>query len=173
MNMKTAPINRLYFKFCESLISTPRGIWISSPHLPPEDSLCDACSLSLSLFLFFCLCFSLLCSSILSSTQPFPLLLSKCRLSRVSKLYSFLFATINKLHKRSNKHTQWWNNDAPATNTKGEKCLKSEINPLSPLNREQSRVCMTLCVCVCVFRHLCVLSRIAVSVWEVSGPSIS
>lgn len=121
MNMKIAPINRLYLKFCETLISTPRGIWISSPHLPPEDSLWRLLSVILSISVFLPLflfsvntsCLILNLSNLLSS-KP-------CHLSHVSKLYRFLFATLNKLHKDQNTHTHTrCKDDAPAANTKGD-----------------------------------------------------
>lgn len=56
MNMKIAPINRLYFKFCETLIWAPRGIWISSPHLPPG-GFCVTLALSVVLSIFVILLF--------------------------------------------------------------------------------------------------------------------
>lgn len=105
MNMKIAPINRLYFKFCETLISTPGGIWISSPHLPPR-ILSVTPALCRSLYFCFSVSVSFLCSSILSSTRPFPSSSLSFAISLTSPISIFFFASINKFHRdQTNTHT--------------------------------------------------------------------
>lgn len=117
MNMKIAPINRLYFKFWETLISTPpwhMNLISTSPRRILSATLALSC---FPYFLFFCRCFfSLFIHLVCYPT--FSLLLSKfCCHIHISETLSLSFCCHEWVAQRSHKY----NSDAPATNAKWEK----------------------------------------------------
>lgn len=122
MNMKIAPINRLYLKLCETLISTPPWHMNLITRRPPEDSLGDAGAprppRSHRRTRYFCF------PCRLCSTRPFPSSAS-CRLSRVSEASPL--PRVGRRKKKVPSKDQTLKSWRRATNTTGgRKMLEDE-----------------------------------------------